>query len=31
MFIYQALYAFKKWHNLLPNIDNEVLNLLDND
>jgi len=31
MFIYQAQYAFKTWHNLLPKIDNEVLKLLDND
>ena len=31
MFIYQAQYAFKIWHSLLPKIDNEVLKLLDND
>ena len=31
MFVYQALYAFKNWHNLLPKIDNKVLKLLDND
>ncbi len=31
MFIYQAQYAFKTWHSLLPKIDNEVLKLLDND
>ena len=29
MFIYQALYAFKIWHNFKPNIDEEVLKLLD--
>jgi len=29
MFIYQALLAFKIWHNLTPNIDEEVLKLLD--
>ena len=31
MFIYQAQFAFKTWHSLLPKIDNEVLKLLDND
>ena len=31
MFIYQALHAFKIWHNLTPKIDDEVLELLDND
>ena len=31
MFIYQALEAFKLWHNIEPSIDNEVLNLLNND
>ena len=31
MFIYQAQYAFKTWHSLLPKIDNEVLKILDND
>ena len=29
MFIYQAFLAFKIWHNLKPNVDEEVLNLLD--
>ena len=31
MFIYQAFEAFKLWHNIEPNINNKVLNLLDND
>jgi len=31
MFIYQALYAFKLWHNLTPKINDEVIRLLDND
>tara|TARA_A100001388_G_scaffold88434_1_gene63943 strand:- start:33 stop:827 length:795 start_codon:yes stop_codon:yes gene_type:complete len=31
MFIYQALYAFKLWHNLTPKINEEVIRLLDND
>ncbi len=31
MFIYQALEAFKLWHNVEPNVNNKVLNLLDND
>ena len=31
MFIFQAQYAFKIWHNLLPKIDNEVLKFLNND
>ena len=31
MFIYQALEAFKLWHNVGPNVDNKVLDLLDND
>ena len=31
MFIYQALYAFKLWHNLTPKINEEVIGLLDND
>ena len=29
MFIYQAAEAFKIWHNVQPNIDNEVIELLD--
>ena len=28
MFIYQAQKAFFTWHNILPNVDNETLNLL---
>ena len=31
MFIYQAFEAFKLWHNVEPNVNNKVLNLLDND
>ena len=31
MFIYQAFEAFKLWHNIEPNINNKVLNLLDDD
>ena len=31
MFIFQAYYAFKIWHNLSPVIDDEVIKLLDND
>ena len=31
MFIYQALYAFKLWHNLTPKINEKVIRLLDND
>ena len=31
MFIYQAYYAFKIWHKLLPKVDGEVIKLLDND
>tara|TARA_B110000014_G_scaffold255989_1_gene238516 strand:+ start:594 stop:1391 length:798 start_codon:yes stop_codon:yes gene_type:complete len=31
MFIYQAHQAFYTWHQILPNIDNEVIKLLDND
>ena len=31
MFIYQAFEAFKLWHSIEPNINNEVLDLLDND
>ena len=29
MFVYQALAAFKKWHEIEPNIDREVFKLLD--
>ena len=29
MFVYQAFLAFKIWHNLKPNVDEEVLKLLD--
>ena len=31
MFIYQAYYAFKIWHKLLPKVDGQVIKLLDND
>ncbi len=31
MFVYQALEAFKLWHGIEPEIDNETLKLLDND
>ncbi len=31
MFIYQAFYAFKIWHNLSPKVDDELIRLLDND
>ena len=31
MFIYQALEAFKLWHDLEPTVNNQVLNLLNND
>ena len=31
MFVYQAFEAFKLWHNIVPSINNEVLNLLNND
>jgi shikimate dehydrogenase len=31
MFVYQALEAFKLWHNLEPSVNNQILNLLDND
>ena len=29
MFIYQAYYAFKIWHKLLPKVDGEVIKLLE--
>ena len=28
MFVYQAQYAFKIWHNILPKIDDETINLI---
>ena len=31
MFIYQAHQAFTIWHKIMPKIDDEVINLLDND
>ena len=31
MFIYQAHQAFTIWHNVMPKIDDEVINLLEND
>ena len=31
MFVYQALEAFKLWHDLEPSVDNKILNLLNND
>ena len=31
MFIYQAQLAFKIWHNVLPKIDYNILNLMDHD
>ena len=31
MFIYQALEAFKLWHDIEPSVNNEVLDLLNND
>ena len=31
MFIYQALEAFKLWHEIEPNVNNQILNLLNND
>ena len=31
MFIYQALEAFKLWHDLEPAVNNQILNLLNND
>ncbi len=31
MFIYQALFAFKKWHKILPKINDEVIKVLKND
>jgi len=29
MFIYQAQKAFFMWHNILPKVDDEIINLLD--
>ena len=31
MFIYQALFAFKTWHKILPKIDDKVIKVLEND
>ena len=31
MFIFQSLYAFKIWHNFLPEINDKVVGLLSND
>ena len=31
MFIYQALESFKLWHEIEPNVNNQILNLLNND
>ena len=31
MFIYQALEAFKLWHGVEPNVNEEIINLLDHD
>ena len=31
MFIYQAVEAFKLWHDLEPTVNNQILNLLNND
>ena len=31
MFIYQALSAFNIWHGIKPDINEEVIKLLDND
>ena len=31
MFIYQASEAFKLWHGIDPEIDNQIIKLLDND
>ncbi len=31
MFVYQALEAFKLWHDIEPSVNNEVLDLLNND
>ena len=31
MFIYQALEAFKLWHGIEPDINADILKLLDND
>jgi len=29
MFIYQAQQSFKRWHNVLPDVNQEVIDLLD--
>ena len=31
MFVYQAQASFKIWHDVLPEIDNNVIKLLEND
>ena len=31
MFIYQAAEAFKKWHNIVPKIDEKLFDILEND
>ena len=31
MFIYQALEAFKLWHNIVPKVNTDTFKLLDND
>jgi shikimate dehydrogenase len=31
MFLYQAQKAFNLWHNLTPNIDDQLINYLYND
>ena len=31
MFVYQALEAFKLWHEVEPKINNEIFKLLEND
>ena len=31
MFIYQALEAFKLWHNIIPKVNTNTFKLLDND
>ena len=31
MFIYQAQLSFKLWHNMTPNVDDDIINFLEND
>ena len=31
MFIYQAQLSFKIWHNIVPEVDNHIINYLEND